>query len=491
MDKQSSTGTATQPTQTAGLSATTPSQDIFDANKTKVEDKDNKNSALQDKKQIVASHRGFPKNIVFVLIGILVLLRMIALIAKIFLPRISGSRQATITWWSMEEDLDAVTPLINEYQQQNPNVKINFVNQSQQDYRERLVNAIAKGQGPDIFQFHNSWVPMFASNLSLTSDDFSSVFYPVVASDLKSKNGFLGVPLEYNGIGLFVNLDIFQAYGKNPPKTWDDFRRMASDLTVRDANGQIRQAGAALGVTTNIDYWQDILAVLMLQNGANLANPTDVLGQSALTFYTNFSKVDRVWDETLPNSGVDFEKGELAMYIGRYGDAFKIKKQNPNLHFAVTALPQLPTNSDTIPSVSYASYWVNGVLKTSANTKVAWDFLKFMITQKSLEELYKNEVKVRGYGNLYPRVDMQSKLLSDTTAAPFIFQANFAKSWYLYANTFDGVTGINSQIAKPYSDAIETVNGNGTVEKALLDSQMQLSQILSSYGLVAAPVATP
>src|SRR5258705_5553776 len=171
MDNQSSTGTATQPTQTAGLSATTPRQDIFDAQKTKVEDNNKQNSVLQDKKQIVASHRGFPKNLVFVLIGILVLLIVIALIAKIFLPGISGSRQATITWWSLEEDLDAVTPLINEYQAQNPNVKINFFSQSQQDYRERLVNAIAKGQGPDIFQFHNSWIPMFASNLSVTSDD--------------------------------------------------------------------------------------------------------------------------------------------------------------------------------------------------------------------------------------------------------------------------------------------------------------------------------
>src|SRR5258708_1136066 len=444
-----------------------------------------------EKQKIVARHREFPKNAILIGVIILFLLVAILLIGKLFLSGAGGSKETSITWWSLEEDADAVTPLINEYEQKNPNVKINFVSQSQQDYRERLVNAIAQGKGPDIFEFHNSWVPIFGGNLTPVKDDFSSTFYPVVTGDLKTKNGFVGAPLEYNGIALFVNLDIFQAYGKNPPKTWDDFRKIASDLTIRDTNGNIKQSGAGIGVTSNINYWQDIFALLMLQNGADLTNPTTPAGQSALTFYTNFSKVDRVWDETLPASITDFENGQLAMYFGRYEDSYKIKKQNPSLHFAVVPVPQLPTNSALIPSISYANYWANGVLKSSPSQAAAWDFLKFMTTQNSLRELYTNEKKVRGYGNLYPRVDMKAELLSDTLSAPFIYQASFAKSWYLYANTYDGVTGINSQIAKPYMDAIDSVNGTGTVDKALEDSQMTLSKILASYGLVSAPVATP
>jgi len=355
------------------------------------------------------------------------------------------------------------------------------------------MSALRAGTGPDIFEFHNSWVPMFFDSLSQSKEDFSSTFYPVISSDLKGKNGFYGLPLEINTLALFVNQDILSAYNKTSPKTWDDLRSTAKQLTVRDSNGFIKQSGVALGVSSNINYWQNIFATLMLQNGADLSRPTTPMGQSALTFYTNFAKLDRVWDETLPDSTTFFAKGSLAMYFGSYSQVFNIKKQNPNLHFNIVPVPQLPSQTLAIPSVSYASYWVNGVSKTSTNQSAAWDFLKFMITQSSLRQLYQNEVKARGYGNLYPRVDMQSELLNDQYAGPFIYEAPFAKSWYLAANTFDGVTGINSQIAKPYSDAIEgiTLGSNGDVMAALQTAQTSIQQVLASFGLFALPKATP
>src|SRR5258708_19244698 len=112
----------------------------------------------------------------------------------------------------------------------------------------------------------------------------------------------------------------------------------------------------------------------MLQYGADLTNRTAPAGQSALTFYTNFSKVDRVWDETLPASITDFENGQLAMYFGRYEDSYKIKKQNPSLHFAVVPVPQLPANGSPIPSISYANYWPNGVFNSSLRQPAACPF---------------------------------------------------------------------------------------------------------------------
>src|SRR5258708_5122913 len=428
-------------------------QNVFDANQVKKETENPEvlpkveanPVTLIDKQKIISSDRKFPKNIILILVVVLLLLVAIILLSKLFISSRVTQKQTVITWWSLEEDASAVVPLIHEYEQKNPNVKVQFISQSQQDYQERLVNALAKGNAPDIFEFHNSWLPIVGSNLAPTKDDFSSIFYPVAISDLKTKNGFLGVPLEYDGIALFTNLDILQSFGKNSPKTWDEFRKIASELTIRDAQGNIKQAGAALGVTSNIDYWQDIIALLMLQNGADLTSPSTGGGPSALTFYTNFSKVDRVWDETLPTSKVDFENGQLAMYFGSYKDTFAIRKQNPNLHFAVVPLPQLPTDSPTIPSVSYANYWVNGVSMASSNKTAAWNFLKFMTTQNALRKLYLSEKSVRGYGNLYPRVDMQKELLNDTQAAPFIYQASFAKKWYLNANTYDAPTGINSQ----------------------------------------------
>src|SRR5258708_5689756 len=218
----------------------------------------------------------FNKNIILIFGGVLVFFILIVGGVKVYMTKVSGPQRTKIVWLSLDEDVDAVTPLINEYKQNNPNVTIEFVKQSPQDYRERLTNALAKGQGPDIFEYHNSWVPMFVNDLSVTKEDFSSTFYPVVTSDLKTRNGFVGIPLEYDGIALFYNQDIFQAYGKSAPKTWDDLRKIALDLTIKDPNGSIKQSGVALGRTENVDYWQDIFALLMLQNGADLAKPADL-----------------------------------------------------------------------------------------------------------------------------------------------------------------------------------------------------------------------
>ncbi len=472
------------------LSPTVPNGDIF--NSQPIAPMPTQAPPPVDKKDIVARHRKFPGGIILGLIGIVVLLLIVMLIAKVVASRKTGTEQASLVWWSIEEDAEAVAPIISEYEQQHPDVKIQFVSQSKQDYADRLANALARGTGPDIFEFHNSWVPMFGKNLLPTKEDFSSSFYSVVAADLKTKNGFVGIPLEYDGIALFVNNDILNTYGRNPPKTWDDFRSLAQTLTIRDKNGTIAQSGASIGVTTNVDYWQDILALLIYQNGGDLTNPSSVAGQSALTFYTNFSKKDNVWDASLPTSTLDFATGHLAMYFGKYSDAFNIAKQNPSLHFEVVPLPQLPTNEASIPSVSYASYWVNGVSAKSINSAVAWDFLKFMSNKQVLTELYNNEKKIRGYGNLYPRVDMQQELLSDTLAGPFVYQANFAKSWYLAGNTFDGLTGINSQVAKPYANVVDSFNGNnGGSDLILKGLQANLALILSTYGLVPKPISTP
>lgn len=465
---------------------TIPKQDIFDATKQPSLDH-------ESKQEIIKQHGGGRKvsaKWIFIAFGLIIFL----LIAGIFIKTVTTgqeNKEIKLTWWGLIEDEEAVRPLIEEYKSKEPNVTITFQKQSSQDYRERLTNSLNQGRGPDIFEFHNSWVPMVKSNLAVLNEDLSSNFYPVAGNDLRSANGFYGVPLEIDGIALFINTDLFQAYGKNPPRTWDEFKNIASQLTVRESDGRVRQAGAAIGTTTNIDYWQDIFSLLILQNGADLVSPNSPSGMNAVTYYTNFSKLDKVWNDTLPNSQLSFINGNVAMYFGKYSDIFKIRKQKPGLKFSVVSVPQLPTNMTTVPSVSYASYYVAGVSAKSVNKIAAWDFLKFIISSESLKKLHQEEIKVRGYGNLYPRVDMQGELTGSDDASPFIYQANFARSFYLYGNTNDGPDGINSQMSLAYKKAIDGGSSTSQANAILGTVQGEVQQILAKYGLFTLPRATP
>ncbi len=417
---------------------------------------------------------------------------------QFILPRLQGglsNQQKTITWWGLWEEPATVQPLIDEYQSTHPNIVVKYEKVAKEQYRERLANAVAGDNGPDIMNIHNSWIPMFKSALSpmpssvFSPQEYQQTFYSVMTADLSSGANIVAIPQGFDGLGLYVNDEIFSTYGKEVPKTWNDVRDAAIELTVRDEKGIVKQSGIAMGSTKNVDHWQEILALLILQNGAKLENPTGPLAEGALSFFTIFSKTDKVWDDTLPNSTTMFANGKLAMMIAPSWRAHEILEINPTLKFHVIAPPQLPKNSPEEPDLTYATYWANAVSAKSAHESESWEFLKFMSSKESTQKLYDNATKLRAFGQPYARVDMREQVSGDPKVGGFLSLAGNAKSWYLASRTFDGETGINSRIGKYFENAVNQVSGssNDNPKNALATVAQGVLQVLVDYGLAAAP----
>lgn len=403
--------------------------------------------------------------------------------------------EVSVTWWGLWEDDSIIAPLITEYEESHPGVKIKYLKQSKEDYRRRLDSVLAKGEdAPDIFRFHNTWVPMFAQELDpvpssvMSAAEYSQTYYPVIASDATSGSNLVGIPLGFDTISLFVNLDIFESFAKNPPKTWDELKETALQLTLKDEQQDIVRSGVAMGLTQNVDHWQEILALLMLQNGVKMSNPTGEFAEDALEYFTSFATVNKTWDATLPNSTLIFANGKLAMLLAPSWRVFEIDQINPNLRYKVYPVPQIPKDEPGKADITYASYWLEGVWSRSSVKKQAWDFLKFVSSKESLQKLYQNQSKVRRFGEPYPRADMASLLASDPFVGAFVEQGPKAQSWYLVSRTFDGETGINSRISKYFEDAVNTVVRGQSAKTALETAAQGVTQVLVDYGLVAAPV---
>lgn len=393
------------------------------------------------------------------------------------------SKSATLTYWGLWEEDNVLAGIIADYEKNHPSIKINYVRQSATDYREHLQSFLAQGKGPDIFRFHNTWVPMLKNELSpvpatvFDASTFSSTFYPTANNDLKSGGVYLGVPLEIDGLAFFVNDDLLKAAGKTAPTTWDDLRKLALALRVpQDTSQPIQIAGVALGRTENVDHWSDILALMMLQNGVDLNNPQGNLAEDALTYFTLFSSVDHVWDETLPSSTTAFANGKVAMYFGPSWKIFEIKKINPNLNFKVLPVPQLPGSN-----VTWASYWAEGVAKRSKNQAAAWDFLKYLSSKETMQKLYQASSQTRLFGEPYSRVELGALVKSDPYVGAYIQEAPNAKSWYLASQTFDN--GINDKMIKYFGDAVNAVNQGKTAKEALETVSKGVAQVLAQYGL--------
>jgi multiple sugar transport system substrate-binding protein len=423
----------------------------------------------------------------------LVLILLLVFGGKFVYGLVVGSQPVTITYWGLWENDATVKSVLTDFEAKNPKIKVTYVKQSHRQYRERLQSAIARGEGPDVFRFHNTWVPMLRNELSpapktfMTATEFASTYYPVASADLVGGQLIYGVPLMIDGLGLYYNEDLLATAGVTPPTTWEDVLNMVPKLTVRNGNDIITSA-IALGTTGNIENFSDILATMMMQNGAKLTNPTTKEAEEALFFYRKFSNPsDSVysWNETLDNSVYAFASGKVAMILAPSWRAFDIKQISPELRFKIIPIPQLPGNT-----VTWASYWVEGVSTKSKYKEQAWAFINYLASKEVVTKLYSEAAKTRLFGEPYARVDLSSAISQDPLAGAFVTQAPNAKSFPLAARTFDN--GINDKMIKYLEDAVNGLN-QGSAPAAVLQTVANgFRQVLGSYGLTSsAPITTP
>lgn len=436
------------------------------------------------------------KKIIFSLMGVLLLVVGIVFAWKWWSGRqlnlnnpegTTPTVQTKLVYWGLWEDQELVQPLIDQYEQENPNITIEYELQNKRQYRDRLQAAIKQGRGPDIFRFHNTWVPMLDNQLAkaprsvISAEELEKDFYPVAARDLTKGSQVIGVPLMYDGIALVYNTSMLAAANAQPPSDWRQVRELASRLAVSN-EGRLERGGIALGTADNVDHFSDTLALLMMQNGASPGNPSTANAQTALEFYTIFNRLDRVWDTTMAQSTLAFANEQVAMIIVPSWRLHEIERLNPNLQFGVSELPQLSDER-----LTWATYWVEGVSAQSANQQAAWEFVAWLSQPEQLRKLYDQATKYRSFGELYPRVSMASELSDDPKLAPYLEDALYARSWYMADATHD--EGLNDKLKAHYLDAVNAMNNRGDAERSLEQVAPGVQQVLSMYGVAVRAVA--
>ncbi len=411
---------------------------------------------------------------------------VVIFIFKFIMPLFSTSKtnKVSLVYWGLWEDKNTMQKIIDDFQKEYPNITVTYIKKDIRQYRKSLVTQISNGTGPDIYRYHNTWVDMMRSYLSplssdvIAADEFKNLYFPVIQKDLTRNGALYGIPLMIDTLSLFINEELFEAGGNTVPRTWDEFVRVAKDRVVKDTDGNILTAGAAMGTYDNITHAPDIIALLFAQNGTNFNNlsATKVNASQALQFYTAFAKGEgSVWNDTLDPSVVAFAKGNLAMYFGYSWDIFTIQSLNKNLRFSVHPVPNLPGRKITI-----ASYWVEGVSSKSKHQKEAMLFLKHLAKKETLQKFYTEVAKTRTFGELYPRKDLAATLKTNRLIYPFLTQAEFAVSSYFASDTYD--EGINTQMNKYLGDAIRSIQTNSSAESATETLAKGVQQVLSKYG---------
>lgn len=356
----------------------------------------------------------------------------------------SSNGKTVLLYWGLWEPESVMQPLIDEYEATHPNVEINYVQKSFTEYERNIFTRLKQGTttgdpAPDILRINNTWLPKLENYLYpvptsiLSTTEYNDLFYPTAINDFTGTDGNLyAIPLEIDGLALFYNKELLLNGGyTEPPKDWESFIECSKKLTIRDANGNITQAGAGIGAAKNIKHSVDILNLLFLQNNVDITNSdgtvtlTGTRAISALKYYTDFHNTHKVWNSDLRWDLDMFYSGNLAMMFGPSWRAFDIIKAAPEIDFGIAVVPQLPNNE----SVNYSMYWGEAVSRRSLYPTEAWDFIKYLNEESQLKTMYSNSSKVRAFGEPYARKDMAEEISNNPYVSPILQMAPTMKSW--------------------------------------------------------------
>ncbi len=425
--------------------------------------------------------------------------------------------------WGVFDDSDIYQQLFGELQRVNPFLgDVKYRKLPVDTYKQDLLDALATGQGPDIFMVRNSWIPQFADKIVPAPDylidarSFRETFVDVAVQDFMGQDGKVyAMPLSVDSLALYYNKDLMNAAGiTEPPRTWEDVAEAARLLTRVNQFGEIVQSGIAMGTPDpNINRAPDLLSLLFLQRGTDIVNTqlyqadfNSRAATEAASFYTTFANPLSPyysWNPTLHYSLDSFYEGTAAMMVNYSYHYQTIRRKNAKLNIGIAPLPQWKEGGRT---VNYPNYWAFAVSKNKippvanpsqpkaglltdpaqfqqARIHEAWQMLKFFgypikgsitlrngITGGTKEVPMEKDLTIMYLERLQKpaaRRDIIEMQKTSPVLGPFADGNLIAKNWY--QRDAEATEGI-------FNDMIRAINrGDMTVEEALRVAQNRLN----------------
>ena len=429
---------------------------------------------------------GDSKNIFqYVLLGGFLILAVIAVIIFATTTNTGTEEAAPVVVWGTlnQADMEYMIGEINRVQGGFDHVIYQQVNAG--SYYQVLVEAIAAGQGPDLFMIdQKSLVSHWNKILVLPWENFPEQLFKGTYIEggeiFLGNSGVIALPFWIDPLVMYWNRDMFTNAGVSQvPKYWDEFFTIAPEITRVDNELNVLKSTIAFGEVRNVYNSKEILSTLIMQSGSPIVSYTDrglfaaltfnpgaaeIPAVSALRFFTEFSnpiKTVYSWNRSLPLSRDAFVAGDLAVYFGFASEAAVIARLNPNLNYDITLMPQV---RGTQRRLTYANIAGLAIPKASRNPGGAFLAAQQLTSQQAQAILAERM-------NLPPiRRDMLAQPQSQNYWDVVYDSALIARAWH------DPAPAQTSQI---FGKMVESVSsGAERVNSAVGQAQLELSNLL-------------
>jgi len=422
----------------------------------------------------------------------------------------------TLKYWRVYDEEDAFDKIIKKYKSLHSFVTIEYKKFRFDEYEKELLNALAEDRGPDIFSIPSTWIAEYQNKIQPMPAQTTMV-YPVIKGTLKKelipelrtvksltlrelKNNFVdivyddvllkkdgeekvyGLPLYMDTLAMYYNRDLLNNAGiTKAPENWNKkFQETVKKLTKQNNKGLLIQSGVGMGGAENIERSADILALLMMQNGAVMSQGNSILfheippgndrdynpGLGALQFYTDFANPAKevyCWNNNLSSSIDLFTQGNLAMMFGYSYHLPTIKARAPKLNFGIAKIPQIEGSGNQ--TKNFANYWVETVSAKSKHIDEAWDFVQFATRKEQAKTYLEKTKKPTALKSLV------NEQIDDLEIGSFAEQVLTAKSWYHGKNAKAAEEAIDEMIEL-------TVQGDLEIESIISQGAKKVQQTL-------------
>jgi multiple sugar transport system substrate-binding protein len=335
----------------------------------------------------------------------------ICFIIVLFFSCHSTDEQTVIKFWGFGNEGEMVRPLIQEFERQNPTIKVEVQQIPWTAAHEKLLTAYAGESTPDVCQLGNTWLPEFNVLHSLeplgpfaqrsSRVDLNDIFPGVLKTNILD-SVLYGIPWYVDTRVIFYRKDILKLAGYEKfPETWSEVLK-ASEIIQRQAKAK-NKICYPFFLPTN--EWVPAI-VLGMQSGGNFLKNKNSRGNFGGGEFRNaFSLMSEFYRKDYSPSGMQlitnlynsFSDGLIAMYItGPWNIGEFTRRVPPELQNAWMTAP-LPSMDSLTPGVSLPLGTSLVMFNSSKHKEASWKLIEFLSSVEQSIGFYKIT------GNLPPR----------------------------------------------------------------------------------------
>ncbi|KKD07888.1 ABC transporter substrate-binding protein [Streptomyces sp. WM6386] len=298
----------------------------------------------------------------------------------------SDGKPVTLDYWTWTLGAKSTVEAFNRTHK-DVQVKFTEIPSGTEGY-SKMANAVKAGNAPDVATIEYQMVPEFASQGNLidlteyAGETVKSKFPESIQSLVTFGGKTWTVPYDAAPQLYYYRTDLFEKYGIEVPRTWDQFRTVAEKVKKEDKNVRLASMPKSDPALLAALSWQAGGKWFATEGDAWRAGVNDADTKKVAAYWDGLVKDDLVQTFTgwSPEETKARASGKTLSFLGASWSAGGMKTSMPDLAGKWAAAPM--PNWGTAASGNYGgtSY---GVLKGSDHAEAAAEFITWLTTQKA------------------------------------------------------------------------------------------------------------